>query len=200
MRKYTFLLISLLILPLFIRRCDIINQATQVISLVNCDFRIHSVENINLAGVNVQHINDVKQLSLADAARLMTAVIGNTFPLSFQLNFEARNPNTTPAGMNQLEYIIFIDDIRVASGNLHHSFTIPPNNGTAIIPMQITTNLKEILNGESLQSIVNFGLNLVGAGNEPTRFMVKLKPSILINGQPINYPGYITVRTKYSSY
>ncbi len=146
-KNIIFLIVFVLGSSLF-QRCDVINQASQAINLVNCDFRIHSVENVNLAGVNVQHI---------------------------------------------------IDDIRVASGNLHHSFTIPPNNGTAIIPMQITTDLKEILNGESLQSIVNFGLNLAGAGNEPTRFMVKLKPSILINGRPLSYPGYITVRTKYSS-
>jgi len=199
MKRSIVFLLLFLAASAFFQRCDVVNQATQAMNLVNCNFRIKSVDNLTLAGVNVQQITDVKQLSLTDAAKLMAAVIGNNFPLSFQLNFEAKNPNASTAGMNRLEYIIYIDNTQVASGNLNKSFSIPPTNGTAIIPMQITTNLKEILTGESAKSIVNFGLNLAGAGNEPTRFMVKLKPSILINGQSLSYPGYITVRTKYGS-
>lgn len=197
MKTKPFLFLFFLVVSLILAGCDVVNQASQTIHLINCDFRIRSVENVNLAGINVQHISNIKDLTWNDATKLMTAVASTSFPLSFQLNFEARNPNPTAAGMNQLEYIIFIDDIQMTSGFLNKSFTIPPNNGTAIIPMLITTDLKKVLQGKSLDAIVNFGLNLSGAGNTPTRFKVKLRPSILINGKSLSYPGYITVKTEY---
>jgi hypothetical protein len=196
--KTTGKMILLLTTTLFLSGCGVVDQATKAYNLVNCDFRIQSVEDITLAGINVQYISNIRELSWSDAAKLMKAVASPTFPLSFQLNFEVKNPNPSPAGMNQLEYIVFIDDIQMASGSLNQPFTIPPNNGTAIVPMQISADLKQVLQGKSLESVVNFGLNLSGAGNKPTRFMVKLKPSVMINGKPMTYPGYITVRTEYS--
>ena len=180
--------------------CDVVNQATRAVNLIRCDFRIRSVENVNLAGVNVQHISTIKDLTWSDAQKLLAAVAKPNFPLTFQLNMEGKNPNPASAGMNQLEYILFIDDIQMVSGVLNKAFNIPPNNGTAIIPIQISIDLKQVLKGKSLDAIVNFGLNLSGAGNKPTRFMVKLKPSLMVNGSPLSYPGYITVKTEYSSY
>jgi hypothetical protein len=155
------------------------------------------VENVNLAGVNVQNINNLSQLNWTDAQKLMKAVASNTFPLSFQLNLEGRNPNTAAAGLNRLEYELFIDDIQMTTGILNQSFTIPPNNGNAVIPINMNIDLKKVLSGKSLDAMVNFGLNLAGSGGKPTRIMIKLKPSILVNGKLLAYPGFITVRTEY---
>ncbi|MFH1936413.1 MAG: LEA type 2 family protein, partial [Bacteroidota bacterium] len=159
---------------------------------------IQSVTNINLAGVSVEHISDVKQLTWSDAQKLMVALTKPAFPLTFQLNMDAKNPNTTTAGLNNLDYIVFIDDIQMTSGTLNQPISIPPNNGIASIPMQLTVDLKQVFQGKSADAILNFAMNLIGSGGEPTRFKVKLKPYILVNGSPLSYPGYITVKTKFS--
>ena len=177
--------------------CEVLEQAQQAINLKNCDFRIRSVQNITVAGINVQNIKSVSDLKLTDAAKLTAAVAGSSFPLSLTLNLEGRNPNASSAGLNKIDYILFIDDIQMTAGNLAKSFTIPPNNGTTVIPMQFSVNLKEVLQGKSLDAIINFGLNLAGVGNKPTRVSMKVKPTILIGMTELEYPGYITVGTEF---
>ncbi len=197
MRKITLLNVASLAIIIFLYSCEVVNQATQAYNLVNCDFRIRSVTDILLAGIDVQHISNVKQLTWSDAQKLMVALTKPTIPLTFRLNIDARNPNTTTAGLNNFDYIIYIDDIQMTSGTLNQSISIPPNNGTATIPMQMTVDLKQVLQGKSADAILNFAMNLSGSGEKPTRFKVKLKPTILINGQPLSYPGYVTVKTEY---
>jgi len=178
--------------------CDVTQQAQHATNLAKCDFRIRSVENINLAGIYIQNINSIRNLNLTDAAKIMAAMGGSTFPLSLQLNFEGKNPNSTVAGLNRLEWILFIDDIQMTSGMVDKAFTIPPNNGIAIIPIQVGMDLKQALKGKSLDAIVNFGFNLAGVGNKPTRIKAKLKPTIMIGNYPLTYPGYISVTTEFS--
>lgn len=190
--------IILLALLLVFQRCGVVNQAAQVANLLKCDFRIQSVTNIMLVGVDVDHINNVKDLTWSDAQKLMIALTKPTFPLTFMLNIDARNPNVTTAGLNNLDYIVYVDDIEMTSGTFNQPISIPPNNGTAKIPMQMTVDLKKVLQGKSADAILNFATNLSGSGGKPTRFKVKLKPYIMVSGQPLSYPGYITVKTEFS--
>jgi hypothetical protein len=193
----TLLLLAFIIVVPF-HGCDVAQQAQQAANLVNCDFRVLSVENINLAGINIQNKSSIKNLNLSDAAKIMTAIGGSALPLSLTLNFEAKNPNSSPAGLNKLLWILFIDDIQMTSGSVDKAFTIPPNSGTAIIPIQVGIDLKQVLKGKSLDAIVNFGFNLAGMGNKPTRIKAKLKPTIMIGNHPLSYPGYISVNTEFS--
>jgi len=197
MKKVLFPLV-IIFAALLLPRCDVVNQATQAMNLINCDFRISSVTNIMLAGVDVDHISNVKQLTWSDAQKLMVALTKPTLPLNFKINIDARNPNVTTAGLSNLDYIVFIDDIQMTSGTFNQPISIPPNNGTATIPMQMTVDLKQVLQGKSADAILNFAMNLAGSGGKPTRFLVKLKPYIMVNGSPLSYPGYLTVKTEFS--
>lgn len=179
--------------------CDVVQQAQQAVNLTNCDFRILSVQNITLAGINVQNYKSVKDLSITDLAKVTVAATKPTFPLTLQLNLEGLNPNASSAGLNKIDYILLIDNIQMTSGSLLKSFVIPPNNGTAIIPLQLSVDLKQALQGQSLDAIMNFGFNLAGVGNKPTRITIKLKPTILIGPTELQYPGYIAVGTEFGS-
>jgi LEA14-like dessication related protein len=179
--------------------CDVVQQAQQAVNLTNCDFRILSVQNITLAGINIQDYKSIKDLSITDLAKVTVAATKPTFPMSLQLNLEGRNPNTASAGLNKIDYILFIDNIQMTSGSLMKSFVIPPNNGTTVIPLQMSVDLKQALQGKSLDAIMNFGFNLAGVGNKPTRITIKLKPTILIGPTELQYPGYITVGTEFGS-
>ncbi|MCK9218441.1 MAG: LEA type 2 family protein [Bacteroidales bacterium] len=190
---------SLLLLILPFQGCEVANQAKKSINLLKCDFRIRSVENVNMAGVSLQNINTVKDLNLTDMAKILSGFASPVFPLTLQLNLEGRNPNSSPAGLNRIEWILFIDDIQMTTGILSQPFTIPANNGIAIIPMQIGIDLKTVLSGRSAKALLNFGMNLAGYGNVPTRFKIKLKPSIVVGNYTLTYPGYISVSTNYGS-
>jgi hypothetical protein len=187
------LMISLLI-P--VAGCDVVHQAQHVSNLVNCDFRIRTVENINLAGVALQNIRSVNDLSMGDVARIMAGFTSPIFPLSLQVNLEGRNPNSGAAGLNRIDWILLIDDIQMTSGIVEKSFTIPPG-GSTVIPVDVGIDLKKVLSGKSATAMLNFCLNLAGIGGSPTRFKIKLKPTVVIGGNVLQYPGYITINTSY---
>lgn len=200
LKKYSFLFLFLLLFELFfaVTSCSVSRQVQQAASLAKCDFQIRSVENVFLAGIFVQHISTFSDLSIMDVGKLMTSLAGPDLPLSLQLNLAGRNPNDKPAGLDRIDWIIYIDDIQMTSGSLEKAFVIPPM-GVTVIPVIVNVNLKQVLQGKSAEALINFALNLSGKSNTPTRFKIKIKPSILIGQTAVPYPGYITVRTDYSS-
>ncbi len=196
-RPVSFFLLFLIMMVPF-TGCNIARQAQQASNLANCDFRIRSVEKVNLAGVELQYIRSVSDLQLSDVALILAGFTSPVFPLSLQLNLEGRNPNTTAAGLNRLEWILFIDDIQMTSGILDQPVTIPALS-TSAIPVQVGLDLKTVLSGKSSTAMLNFCMNLAGVGNMPTRFKIKLKPTLIIAGTAITYPGYITIKTDYAA-
>ena len=186
----------LLLLPF--TGCNVARQAQQASNLVNCEFRILAVRDVNLAGVQLQNIKSVNDLNIGDVARIMGGLASPVFPLSLLLDLEAHNPNANEAGLNRLEWILFIDDIQMTSGILDQPVSIPAN-GTLNIPVQLGVDIKQALSGKSGDVMLNFCMNLAGVGNTPTRFKIKLKPTVIVAGTAITYPGYITVNTTYNS-
>ncbi len=186
----------LLLLPF--TACNVARQAQQASNLVNCEFRILDVRDVNLAGVQLQNIKSINDLNIGDVARIMGGLASPVFPLSLQLDLEGHNPNTNEAGLNRLEWILFIDDIEMTSGILDQPVSIPAN-GTLKIPVQLGVDIKQALSGKSADVMLNFCMNLAGVGNTPTRFKIKLKPTVIVAGTAITYPGFITVNTIYNS-
>ena len=179
--------------------CEILEQASQVANLTKCEFRLKSVDQLRLAGVDIQQVDQFSDLTFMDAARITAAATGGNLPLNFTLNVEAKNPNSAIAGLNRLDWILLIDDIEMVSGVNEQNIQIAANGGTSTIPLTIGINLKEALKGKSADAIANFGLNLAGAGNKPTRITLKAKPSIMVSGRSIAYPGYLTVENEFTS-
>ena len=194
------ILVSLIAISLIFSGCEILDQVAQTASLARCEFRLKTVDQLRLAGVNIQQVNQLSDLSLMDAARITTALAtGGSLPLTFTLNLEAKNPNTALAGLNRLDWTLLIDDIEMVSGVNEDRLEISPNGGTSVLPLSIAVNLKEALKGKSGDAIANFGLNLAGAGNRPTRITLRAKPTIVVRGQSIAYPGFITINNEFTS-
>jgi len=199
MRTYKILFITSISLLLFFTSCDVMQQVSQINTLTKCEFRLESVQQLNLAGINVQNVKSISDLNMLDAAKIASALSSQQFPLDFTLNIEAKNPNTSAAGMTHIDWILLIDDIEMTRGMQDKPVTIPANNGIAIIPMQMHVDLQKALSGKSADAIINFGMNLAGNGNKPTRFTLKMKPTITVGGFPITYPGYLNVKTEFGT-
>ncbi len=189
-------IVYIAVLLVSIQSCDVLQQAQQVGNLINCTFNLKTVEGLNLAGVNVQNIQSMNTLNVMDAAQLTSALLGNSLPLTFTLNVDAKNPNSTPAGMSQLDWILMIDDIEMTHGLLNKKITIPANNGKTTIPIQMSIDLKKAIKNQSGNALLNFAMNLAGAGNKPTRFALKVKPTISVNGYSLSYPAYLTIKAQ----
>jgi LEA14-like dessication related protein len=175
------------------------NFLKEISTLGKCEFRLATLEDPEIAGVNVSQIRSFTDLSLVDMGMISASFLKGDLPLSFILNVEVRNPNPAMAALNSLEYLAFIDDVEVASGQLDRRIEIPANGGVTTIPLRLSTDLIDIMNKDSRQALVNFGLNLADAGKRPTRVSIKVKPTILVGTIGINYPGYFTVKHDFTS-
>lgn len=186
----------ILLVAISMNSCNFLKEIT---TLGKCEFRMTTLENPEIAGVDVSHIRSFTDLNLAEMGIISASILKGDLPLSFTLNVEARNPNPAMAALNSLEYLAFIDDVEVARGNLDRRIEIPANGGVTSIPLRLSTDLIDILKKDSRQALVNFGLNLADAGNHPTRVSIKVKPTILVGAMEINYPGYFTVKHDFTS-
>jgi len=175
------------------------NFLKEISTLGKCEFRVTTLEDPELAGVNVSQIHSFTDLNLSEMGIISASILKGDLPLSFTLNIEVRNPNPAMAALNGLEYLAFIDDVEVASGQLDRRVEIPASGGIETIPLRLNTDLIDILKKDSRQALVNFGLNLADAGKRPTRVSIKVKPTILVGAMEINYPGYFTVKHDFSS-
>ena len=172
--------------------CSVVKQIQQVTTFAACEFKLIDVQDVRIAGISVGNKRGSADLNFGDAARLGIALTGSTLPLTFNLNVEAHNPNAQVAGLNRLEWILYIDDIEMVNGVNEEPITIPAQ-GSTMIPLRMNIDLRKALSGKSGQSLLNFGFNLAGANGEPTRIKLKAKPTILVGKFPIAYPGYITI-------
>ena len=175
------------------------NFLKEISTLGKCEFRVTTLDDPEIAGVDVSQIRSFTDLSFVDMGIISASFLKGDLPLSFTLNVEARNPNPAMAALNGLEYLAFIDDVEVARGNFDSRIEIPANGGVTTIPLRLNTDLIDIMKKDSRQALVNFGLNLADAGNRPTRISIKVKPTILVGAMEINYPGYFTVKHDFTS-
>lgn len=192
MRKiYSLLILAFL---LSFSSCDVLKQAGELTAFAKCKFNLHTIQDIRLAGVNVEKIKNYSDLDFMDIAQLTTAVTRGKFPLNFTLNMKVENPNPKQAAMNRFDWILFIDDIEMTRGMVEQRVEIP-SNGETVLPLQMSMNLKEVLKGKTLKSLVNFGLNLADASDKPSRITLKAKPTIFVGGRSIAYPEFISIKS-----
>jgi LEA14-like dessication related protein len=198
MKKYFNVIykIFVLLIVLTIPSCTYLKELT---ALKDCEFRVGTLENPVLAGVDISKIFSLKDFSIDQTGKITKSILQGTLPLSFILNVEAKNPNQKNASLNRLEYLAFIDDVQIASGAVEEHVIIPSGGGIANIPVKVETDVLDLLKKEPMNTLLNYALNLADDGNRPVRVSIKIKPWIQIGSMDHEYPGYITVTQDFAS-
>jgi len=191
--KKTVFVLGVLVL---VSGCALLDQFTQMKAFSKCKFRLVSVENTSLAGIQIQGKRSVRDFGVRDALKFAAATAGRTLPLEFTLNIEVNNPNTETAAMNRLAWILLVDGQEMTRGELGQRVEIAPG-GASPLPIQIGLDLRQALSGQSKEAMINLAFNVAGEGTHPTRITLKAKPSIMVGGQSIDFPDYITVNTEF---
>jgi len=193
--KTKILLAGLLASIIYLQSCDVLQQMA---TFTKCEFKMNSLTDAKLAGVDVQNKKSFSDLSFVDAANVTRTLLGGELPLTFNLNIEAKNPNPTTAAMQKMDWIVYIDDIKITQGILDQPINIPPG-GTTNIPIAINLDLKKLLNNKTKDALLNFAFNLADAGGYPTRVKLAIKPTISVAGIPIEYPGYFDLKKEFGA-
>ncbi len=189
-------IISLLLLISIFASCGIVRQSKEIKALSRCEFMIFSVEDVRLAGINMDQQQSMNDFNFMDFAKITTAMASGDLPLKFNLKLEINNPNEAKAALNELEWILLIDDEEITQGDLKKRVEINPFS-TKTVPVIISLNLLEVLSGRSANALINFAMNLSGQSDKASKVTLKAKPTIYISGKAVAYPGWIEIDTGY---
>ncbi len=176
--------------------CSILSELT---ALAKCEFSFHSAQDPVVAGVDVMRVKTYSDLTFMDGQRIVSNIIQRRLPFGITANVEVKNPGMTTAAVNYIEWIAFIDDVRISSGKIEDRIEVPAGGGTSMVPIRIETDLFEYLQGDNPKTMLNFALNLVDAGGQPTRLSMKIKPSVYVGGSLVAYPDYFTISKEFRS-
>jgi hypothetical protein len=180
-------------------QCGIQEQVQQAKAFKNVDVRLASVDQATVGGVNVLNLRQASDLGTAERALLAAAATAGNLPLRMRVNLEFRNPNNETAALNEFDYIALIDDKEVAKGHTNQRIEVPANGGVATAPVLVESDLRQMMGGQSGESLANFALGLTDRDRQPLRFTLKLKPTFITSsGKRISPPGYSKVEKEFT--
>jgi len=183
------IIISLLFVVALLTGCSIIQSAN---SLKSCKFAMKNVTDVSVAGINISSKSSYKDFTAADLLKLGSAYLTKSFPLTFSVNVNVTNPNATTAKLAGLEYILYIDDVKMTAGSMSESLSVAQNQ-TVVMPLSFTIDLLEILKGQNKDKIFSFGCGLATGNPDVSRVKVSFKPSFNVGGSVMKWPTYITI-------
>lgn len=200
MRKISLFAAFVLAIVVF-NRCAVTKQISEAKTLGDCKYNIASADKITLAGIDVQQFKNMQDFDLSKSPRLALALLSKDVPLNVRLNLDVTNPTKQLAGINQFEYKVLLAENEIFTGFWDQRIDVQPNGGTTRVPMQLTTNAYRLLtDAKTRDSFVSMIENLSGKANtQPTKLVIKLKPTLGIGNSQVNYPGYITIEKEVTA-
>lgn len=172
--------------------CDVLQQMSQMAYFAKCTFDFNSVNSVEMLGLNLRKGMTRSDLNVNQAIALTRALVNKSLPVTFNVNLDVTNPNSSPASMTKMDYILTLNDKRVIATTLDQTISVPANaSNTVTIP--VSTDLFQLFSGESADAIVNLAFKLAGASSDPVNVGIKIKPYITVGGQQLAYPDYITL-------
>jgi LEA14-like dessication related protein len=177
--------------------CKSISQGK---NFAKCQFRMTTMDNINLVGVSISsNMQSLEDINFLDAAKIMaTFASGAEMPLTFIQNIEVQNPNPATAALNRLDWILYVDDKEITQG-YHDQRIEVQSNQTVNMPLNFRIDLRKVINSGAADAFINLVMNLAKQSKRPSRIKIKVKPSFNIFGATVAYPGYISLTQEFSS-
>ena len=179
--------------------CSVNKQAQQIKALEKCDYKLINASNITVAGIDVQKLIKGSNIDLSSLPSLALGYLRKDIPLRANLNLEISNPSTTLAAINNFDYIILINKQEIANGTVDQRVSIDAGQTTRV-PVQLNANIYKFLaDGNVLSDITDFVKAANGGTEKKGMVTLKIRPSIMVGGGLVKYPGYITIDKEVSS-
>jgi len=181
---------------LLLNSCSILSELA---AFTKCEFRLQSFQEPEICGININQLSSWTDFSFLEGQAVAAQVLQKRLPFEITVNVEARNPGSSLAAVNSIQWIAMLDDLQLAQGTVSQRVEIPPSGGTSTIPVRIQADLFDYLEGDNARSMLDFALNLLNAGEADSQLSLKIKPSVLIGTQEIPYPDYFTITKEFRS-
>ena len=178
---------------LFMYSCDVVQQIGGAYNLLQCKYDYNSIDNIQIAGINLGKGKSVSVLQIASLTTILSGGTLQNIPLSMVINLDVANPNEkASAFLNGMDYEIELNDMELTSGKLDTPVRIEPG-GSQVVPLSIGVDLKNLMNRYSKEKVSGEMSRFIGITPGETKVTVKLWPKVLIGTTPIKSPAHIPV-------
>jgi hypothetical protein len=167
--------------------------ARQLAALRQVRFVIERASQVELAGLRLDHVRSLAELSPRDGARLATAVFQQDVPLSFTIHLSGENPaeNAVTARMARVTWTLLLNGRETVSGAVDTTYTFPPGQPTEVrIPVRL--DLYRFYR-TSARDAFDLALGLLGQAGRQTDVALTAVPVIDTPLGAISYPGAITI-------
>lgn len=188
------LIIIILLLPVFINSCGILDQAAEVDRFANSKFKILKVEVVNVAGVDVSNIKNQSDLNMGDIMTLTGKMFNGGLPTKIKAYIEVENTSSQKAAFSGMEWRLLMKQTEYTSGSVNNRVEVMPYSKT-VFPLNADIDLLKVLQSESLPEILNVVLNMDDAeAINKLGIELKLKPYFKTATGLMKYPGYFNLR------
>lgn len=192
-------IIMICFLAIGLSSCGINKQAQQIKALEQCDYKLNDINQITIAGTDVKKLINDQSISLVNLPALALGFLRQDIPLRASLKLEIINPSNSLAAINNFDYIILVNRQELVSGTVDQRVSIEPGQSTTV-PLQLNANIYQFLSNQKILEEVTAFLTSAKNGKETKGLVtIKIKPSIMVGGNLVKYPGYITIDKEVSS-
>jgi len=189
MKIRALIILSVLLLSFF--SCDTLSK---LVAFKNCNYELVNLNNTAVAGVNLNGLQDVKNLNATSLLKVTTAILSGKLPLTATVNVKATNPNTQTAQIAGLEWAIDLNSTNILTGNVNQKVTVPANGGQTVIPFNFQLDvMKFVKKGDSNDNIYGLVNNVLRTGEGSSTIFIRIKPTISVGGKKIQ-TGFITLK------
>lgn len=204
MKKYLYLFALIIFAATTFEGCKQFSDLTKTFTnLKRLQFKLTSVSDMSLSGVNISRVKGVKDLSTMDVIKLTGNVAQKRLPADFTLNVAASNPNDGTGGSTQtsstltsLNWRLYIDETETVRGDINSPIKVPGTGSSVNIPLGISLDLYKFFGSQGYDKLLNLALAIGGAGSSPARLKLDAQPTVTTPFGPISYPGRITIVDK----
>ena len=188
-----------LIFTLIIAGCSVFNFFKSIAQL---KYKLSSIGNFQIVGIPVTNKTKLSDFNASDLFKLTSAFAGKKIPVTFILNVEAFNPNTSDksadasVSITDFPWRLIIDDKETITGNINSPIAIPGGNQTKIFPLQMEVDLFKFFGDRGYEKVINLALQLGNQGGSPTDIKLVAQPAISTSFGILKSPGEITIISK----
>lgn len=183
------LLALLLVVVTFIGCDSAKQQMSGMYNLVQCQYTFNNISNISISGINASN-----GLSLTTIPKVAAILSGNatSIPLDFTVNLDVKNPNSSSALLNGMDYAISIDNIEFTKGSVTQPLSIGAGQ-TQVLPLTIGVDIASLMKDNSKDAVSEIAKNLLGMGSKASTVSVVLRPTFKIGETRVQSPLPIPV-------
>ena len=164
------------------------NYKAQLNALGNFNYQVQSVDQLRLAGRDIDSFGAKDGISVASLPGIAFALLRQDLPLQGRLLLQISNPTTTFANINEFKYIIELAGKPLFEGAVDENIRLATGQ-TMVVPLSFNANIFGIAKEQGFDKVL--GDILTRKSN--AILALKIKPSIKVGNKNYFYPGYITV-------